>query len=340
MKVTINEVAKAANVSVATVSRVINGNYPVKDSTKKIVLQAIDDLNFVPNMQARELTQRKSTIIGVVVPSLTNMFFPAVVYGIETKLKANSLSIILMTTSNNKNEEKKCINNLLSRNVSGIIVIDPSTSNIKNKFFHEVAKKIPLVFVNGYTSVPNISSVSNDEAMGCEIALRYLIKNDHKNILFLRGENSYSYDVKEQIYRKIMTEINNLNDNFIINIGQGNTIETVDNTSKIIGTILPNLNATAIFACNDLMAVGVINSCKKLKLDIPKDLSVIGYDNISLSNLVEPKLTTVDQHMELLGQKAADLVLDKISCNNQYGVKVILDNTLIERETVKIKSSK
>ena len=134
-----------------------------------------------------------------------------------------------------------------------------------------------------------------------------------------------------------MTEISNLNDNFIINIGQGNTMDTVDNTSKIIGTILPNLNATAIFACNDLMAVGVINSCKKLKLDIPKDLSVIGYDNISLSNLVEPKLTTVDQHMELLGQKAADLVLDKISCNNQYGVKVILDNTLIERETVKIK---
>ncbi|MDY4721787.1 MAG: LacI family DNA-binding transcriptional regulator, partial [Clostridium paraputrificum] len=87
MNITITEVAKKANTSVATVSRVMNGNYPVKEETKKRVLKAIEELNYIPNMQARELTQRKSTTIGVIVPSLTNLFFPSVVYGIESELK-------------------------------------------------------------------------------------------------------------------------------------------------------------------------------------------------------------------------------------------------------------
>lgn len=262
MSITIKEVAKKANVSVATVSRVINENYPVKKETKERVLKVIEEVNFVPNMQARELTQKKSNIIGVVVPSLTNMFFPNVVYGIETELKKNSLSIILMTTSNDKNEETKCINDLLSRNVSGIIVIDPNTSNIKNKFYHDISKKLPLVFINGYTSVPNISSISNDEAIGCEVALNYLIENNHKNILFLRGRDSYSYDIKENVYKNKMMEIGSFNPNYIIDIGQGNTIETVDNTTDLMMTLLPKLKATAVFACNDLMAIGVMNSCK------------------------------------------------------------------------------
>lgn len=334
MSITIKEVAKKANVSVATVSRVINENYPVKKETKERVLKVIEEVNFVPNMQARELTQKKSNIIGVVVPSLTNMFFPNVVYGIETELKKNSLSIILMTTSNDKNEETKCINDLLSRNVSGIIVIDPNTSNIKNKFYHDISKKLPLVFINGYTSVPNISSISNDEAIGCEVALNYLIENNHKNILFLRGRDSYSYDIKENVYKNKMMEIGSFNSNYIIDIGQGNTIETVDNTTDLMMTLLPKLKATAVFACNDLMAIGVMNSCKKLNISIPKDLSIIGYDNIQLSSLVEPKLTTIDQHMELLGSKAAILVLDKIAANNEYGVKTVIDNTLVERESV------
>lgn len=334
MSITIKEVAKKANVSVATVSRVINENYPVKKETKERVLKVIEEVNFVPNMQARELTQKKSNIIGVVVPSLTNMFFPNVVYGIETELKKNSLSIILMTTSNDKNEETKCINDLLSRNVSGIIVIDPNTSNIKNKFYHDISKKLPLVFINGYTSVPNISSISNDEAIGCEVALNYLIENNHKNILFLRGRDSYSYDIKENVYKNKMMEIGSFNPNYIIDIGQGNTLETVDNTTYLMMTLLPKLKATAVLACNDLMAIGVMNSCKKLNISIPKDLSIIGYDNIQLSSLVEPKLTTIDQHMELLGSKAAILVLDKIAANNEYGVKTVIDNTLVERESV------
>ena len=335
MKTTIVEVAKKANVSVATVSRVMNGNYPVKAETKKRVLEVIDELKYIPNIQARELIKQKSTTIGVVVPSLTNMFFPEVVNGIENSLKLNSFSLLLACTNNDKDEEKLCVNNLLARNVSGIIVIDPNTNNVKSKFYNNVSKQMPLVFVNGYSITPNISSVSNDESMGAALSLNYLLENKHTDILFIRGKDSYSYDVKEKVYIEIMTDLNIYNSENIINIGEGNSNETVENTANILIDILQTKSSTAIFACNDLMAVGALNACKKLNLDVPKDLSIIGYDNIDLSKFVEPKLTTIDQNMFLLGTNSATLLLDKIESDNKYSKRILLNNSLVERDTVR-----
>lgn len=334
MKITIVDVAKKANVSVATVSRVMNGNYPVKEETKKRVLEVIEELKYIPNMQARELTQQKSSTIGVVVPSINNMFFPEVINGIESNLKLNSLSLVLVCSNNDKDEEKSCINNLLSRNVSGIIVIDPNTDNIKSEFYHNISKQTPLVFVNGHAVSANISSVVNDEAMGASMALNYLVENNHKDILFVRGKDSYSYDIKEKVYKETMESLNNFKLENIINIGNGNSSETVDNTLNMFIDILKNSSATAVFACNDLMAVGVLNACKKLNIDVPSNLSIIGYDNIDLSKFVEPKLTTIDQNMFHLGTNAANLLLEKIEYDNFRSKRIILTNSLIERDTV------
>ena len=334
MKITIVDVAKKANVSVATVSRVMNGNYPVKEETKKRVLEVIEELKYIPNMQARELTQQKSSTIGVVVPSINNMFFPEVINGIESNLKLNSLSLVLVCSNNDKDEEKSCINNLLSRNVSGIIVIDPNTDNIKSEFYHNISKQTPLVFVNGHAVSANISSVVNDEAMGASMALNYLVENNHKDILFVRGKDSYSYDIKEKVYKETMESLNNFKLENIINIGNGNSSETVDNTLNMFIDILKNSSATAVFACNDLMAVGVLNACKKLNIDVPSNLSIIGYDNIDLSKFVEPKLTTIDQNMFHLGTNAANLLLEKIEYDNSRSKRIILTNSLIQRDTV------
>jgi len=334
MKITIVDVAKKANVSVATVSRVMNGNYPVKAETKQRVLEVINELHYIPNMQARELTQQKSATIGVVVPSINNMFFPEVITGIENSLKLNSLSLVLACSNNDKEEEKLCVNNLLSRNVSGIIVVDPNTDNVKSKFYQNISKQTPFVFVNGHSVSTNISSVVNDEAMGAGMALNYLLENNHKDILFVRGKDSYSYDVKENVYTETMKDLNYFNPKNIINIGNGNSSETVDNTINIFLNILKTSSATAVFACNDLMAVGVLNACKKLNFDVPTDLSIIGYDNIDLGKFVEPKLTTIDQNMFHLGTNAATLLLEKIEYDNSYSKRIILVNSLIERDTV------
>lgn len=332
MKITIQDVAEKANVSVATVSRVMNGNYPVKAETRETVLKVIKELNYIPNMQARELTKQKSTTIGVVVPSINNMFFTELVYGIENELKTNSLSIILACTNGDSDEEQKCVNNLISRNVSGIIVAGPGTENIKAKFYDNISHKIPLVFINSKYMDSNISYVSNDEASGAKIALKYLLDNNHKDILFVRGKDSYSYDIKEKIYKEIMAK--NFDSSKIINIGNGNTSDTVDNTMNIFLDILNNRSSTAVFACNDLMAVGVLNACKKLGIKVPNEISIIGYDNIPLSKFVEPKLTTMDQNMFFLGANAAQLLVEKINCDNKFSKRIILNNSLVERETV------
>lgn len=334
MKVTIVDVAKKANVSVATVSRVVNGNYPVKAATKEKVLQIIEELQYTPNMQARDLIKQKSSTIGVVVPSLSNMFFTEVINGIESYFNSTDYSIFLCITNHDSEKEIARVNELLARNVAGIIVVDPTIENCKSKYFDNIAKENPIVFVNGYNNSARVSSVSNDEKFGGQIVMDYLIDNNHKNILFIRGGSSYSYDIKEKVYRNTMKDIKNLKEKFIINIGQGNSLETVSRAANAFEEIISqNPDITAVFACNDLMAMGVVNACKKLKKKIPEEISIIGYDNIELSEMITPKLTTVDQNMFLLGENAAILVIEKIENDNKYSKKILLNNTMIKRET-------
>ncbi|MBE6062996.1 MAG: LacI family transcriptional regulator [Clostridium butyricum] len=334
MKITIQEVAKKANVSVATVSRVMNGNYPVKAETKERVMQVINELNYIPNIQARELTKQKSTAIGVVIPSINNMFFTELITGIEQTLKENSFSLILTCTNDNFEEEKDCVNNLIARNVSGIIIATPSRKNIESGFYKTLAEKLPIVFINSDQTDLNISCVSTDEASGAKSALNYLKDHNHKHIIFVRGTDSYSYDLKENVYIDFMKNSADFDKPKIINIGNGNNTNTVDTTMNIFLNLLKDKSFTAVFTCNDLMAVGVLNACKKMHINVPKELSIIGYDNIPLCNFVEPKLTTIDQNMSELGKNAAELLIEKIQCDNKYNKRIILYNSLVDRETV------
>lgn len=334
MKITISDVARKAKVSVATVSRVMNGNYPVKKKTKEVVLKAIEELHYIPNMQAKELTKQTSTTIGVISPSINNMFFPEVIDGIQNRLTCTDYSLILNCSNNSAKDEIRCIHDLISRNVAGIIILDPNTDNVKSNFYNSISKQIPIVFINGSSPSANVSSVANDETLGAQMALHYLIEHNHKDILFIRGKDSFSYDVKEKVYLEIMKDLGKSTDKKIINIGEGNSKDTVDNTCNIIAPLLKNSQTTAAFCCNDLMAVGVLNACKKLHIHVPAKFSIIGFDNIDLSRYVEPKLTTIDQNMSMLGTNAANLLLEKIEFNNQFSKRIILNNNIIERDTV------
>lgn len=334
MKVTIQNVAKEAGVSPTTVSRVLNNNYPVKEETRLKVETAIEKLNFRPSILARGLISQKSNTIGVVVPSITNMFFPTVVKAIEGVLKGKNYSIFLCNTDNREDEERKYINSLQDRQVDGIIVIDPQTKNIKSGFYEKISNEIPLVCINGYNEGINCNFVLNDEGIGAIEAMEYLISLGHRKIAFVRGEKSYSYDLKEGIYKEILKKYSKYQQ--IINIGNGNKDDTVDRTMETIQRFLLDGNRpTAFFACNDLMGLGVLNACKKLGIDVPNDISIIGFDNIITSRLVEPKLTTVDQNMYDLGINAAKMLLKYIENQNITKEKKILKSKLVKRESCK-----
>ena len=329
---TIVDVAKEAGVSVATVSRVVNGNYPVKPETKVAVSAAIEKLHYVPNVQARELNQRRSTTIGVVVPSLYNMFFAEVIDGIEAAVRKDKYSLLLNCAQNDPEQEQECIRALVARNVAGLIVISPNTKNMREEFYKSLAERTPLVFINGYHDIDGASYVSNDEAGGMRTALTSLKKLGHERILLVRGSHSDSYEVKEKVYREFMDDQGLFDEKLILDIGEGNSVDTVDNTANYLLAKIPEAKPTAICCCNDLMAVGALNACKSLDLSVPEDVSIMGFDNVSLSRYVAPKLTTMDQNMFQLGESAASLVVEKI----RYGrsKKIVLGNMLVQRESV------
>lgn len=331
---TIVDVAKKAQVSVATVSRVVNGNYPVKDSTRRKVLSAIDELKYVPNIQARELNTRRSSIIGVIVPSLFNTFFAEVINGIESFATMSGYSLILTYTKDDPFCEKKCMNELLMRNVSGIINVSPNTEQVESDFFDQLAERVPLVFINAYIKRPSISYVYNDERIGAKIALEYLISLGHRNILFVRGQRSDSYEFKQDVYTSLMKKASLFNPDNILTISGGNSLDTVELTvNKILDVLPQRQDVTAVMCCNDLMGIGTVNACRRLGISVPGDISVMGFDNVSLSHFIEPKLTTMDQNMMTLGWTAASLLMEKIASDNRTSRQVVLQNTLVLRDT-------
>lgn len=332
MKCTIVDVAKQANVSVATVSRVINGNYPVSTKTKLHVQKVIEELHFIPNMQAREIKKRTSNTIGVVVPSVDNMFFPEVIHGIEQYLMQESYSLMLSFSKNSKEQEQECVLNLLSRNVAGIIVADAHPKNVEEGFYEQYSEHTPITFINGNTSLQDVSYVICDEQAGAKLALETLWEHGHRDIYFVRGEHSYSYDVKEEIYHQFLKEHQAIC--HIVNVGEGNGHQVMDVSKQIMLDKLKHHTCSAAFCCNDLMAIGVLHACKEQGINVSEDFSIIGFDNTLLATLVEPKLTTVDQNMYQLGYQAAMVTMEHIQSKEGIHKKVVLPATLVNRDTL------
>lgn len=333
MPITINEVAKEAGVSITTVSRVLNNNYPVKKETREKIEKAIEKLNYKPNIAARSLITKKTSMIGIVVPSITNLFFSTIVEAIEENIKEKGYNISLCNTSGDKDEEKKIVSQFIARQVDGIIVIDPVSENLKSKFYEEIGATIPLIIVNGSTKGHKCNFISYDQESGTKEAFEYLFSLGHEKILFVRGHKSFSYDLKEELYKNFICS-KGLKYEKVLNVGKGNSIETVYKTESKLENILKAQNApTAIFACNDLMAVGVINICNKLNISVPQEVSVIGFDNTLLSSITRPALTSVDLNMKEIGSRAAVELLDIIENESNIRKKIIFDTKLIIRES-------
>lgn len=332
MKVTIQDVAREAGVSITTVSRVMNNNYPVKRETREKVEKIIEELNFTPNSLARSLIRKKTDTIGVLVPSITNLFFPIVINAIEHFMEEKGYTLIMCDTRDRKTEMRQ-LKNLTERRVDGIISIDPSTKMIKDGIYEELSKEIPVVIVNGYHNSIKCNFVLNDQQMGAIEAFEYLIALGHKKIAFLQGNKSYSYDLKKEVYYKILKEQNiDIVEDYIIEVNTGNGIETVDiSMDAVLERLLKPNPPTAIFACNDWMALGALHACQKLNIDVPKQMSIIGYDNISITQMSEPKLTTVDQNTYKLGMLSAQILYENIEQGISTNKKIILDTCLIKR---------
>lgn len=333
MKITIHDVAKAANVSIATVSRVINNNYPVNKETRSRVENIIEELGYKPNEIARSLILKTTSNIGVIVPGLTNIFFPTIVENINNKLRENGFTLSLYTSDNDPEEEKKLLEIIMSRNMDGVIIIDPSVENLSNGYIGELTKKIPTILISGKVDKYIYNFVSYDEEVGTLEAFQHLYDLGHRKILFIRGARSLSYDLKESVYKEFI-KVNNLDYKQVLSVGKGNNMDVVENTSKVFDKFIMSDNEfTAVFACNDLMAVGVINSCNNAGIKIPTDLSIIGFDNTLLSSISNPKLTSVDLNIKKVAETAAREIINLAKNNKLSMEKVTFNSRLFLRDS-------
>ncbi len=331
-RVTIQDVAKASGVSITTVSRVINKNYPVKESTRIKVEEAVQSLGFTPNLLARSLIQNSTKTIGILTPSLENLFFSEVIKGIDNIMKDYGYTTFLCHTEGEPANEIEMINSLTNRQVDGIVMIDPRKENVVSGYFEELAKNVPLLLINGHYKGVQCNYVLNDAEAGVLEALRYFVEQGKDKIALLRGKKSYSYDIKEDVYNDFIAG-KGLEPS-IIRIKDGNDVRTVEQAKEAVMTILRSKNPpNAILACNDWMGVGAVNGVKALGLNIPDDVRIIGFDNTIISQIIEPKLSTVDQQMTKLGQLAAKRIYNMMTNENSENQKIYLETKLIIRES-------
>lgn len=328
----INDVAKEAGVSITTVSRYLNNSYPVNIDTKKAIKEAIDKLNYKPNAIARGLVNKKTNTVGVIVPYITNMFFPEVVRGISDQCNAKGYDIILVNSNSDGFEEKKAVENFLGRQVDGIVIIAPKIEKLPASFYRKLNKNVPLIIVNKYFNDKDITFIYNDEKDGACKATEYLLDLGHKNILFISGsKKSYSSAVKIDGFTQALKSRDMLQDNIEKDILVSDY--TSENTYQLIKSNIDYVKGySAIFCANDLMAIGTIKALRSEGFDIPKDFSVVGFDDISISSLYEPGITTVSQNINCLGKISGDAIVKLIE-KEEVLKNQVLKTQLIVRDS-------
>lgn len=297
------EVAAAANVSVATVSRVLNNNGYVNEETRKKVLLAISNLDYVPNEVARSLFKKQSKTIALIVPDIKNPFFPEIARAIEDVLSSQEYTLILCNSDEKVEKEIMYLDVMKQKYVDGIIIV---TSTLTPK--HIEKRDIPIVALDRPISV-DIPSVTVNNFEGAIQAVQHLKKIGCKKIAHIRGPRAVSN--ADERYEGYIEQVANepwFCPDLVVN-GNYNVLETTEATKELL-TKFPDIDG--IFAGNDYMAVGVLKAAEQLGIQIPEDLSLIGFDGIQLGQLTSPEITTMAQPIYELGATAAELLLEMI----------------------------
>lgn len=334
-QVTIYDIAKEANVSVATVSRVLNNTAPVKDSTRSKIMRLIDQYQFQPNALARGLSKKETGTIGVILPDVTNPFFPEVFSGIERMARDMGYTFFLCDTLGDYERESQYLNILREKQVDGIIFLGGriNLSRCKPELAEEVvetANRIPLVLVNGNLPGTSLYRVITNESKGAEIATQYLIDSGHRDIAFIAGNDNMSTTAqKVKAFKRIMA-CNGLS------VPSARVLYgdfSMASGERLMKRILAEAERpTAVFCVNDFTAVGALKAAMKAGVNVPNDISIVGFDDIPLASAIYPELTTIKQQMDQLGSTAVQ-VLHRLIMKEKVKKLTVIEPELVVRES-------
>jgi DNA-binding LacI/PurR family transcriptional regulator len=306
-------IAKKAGVSIGTVSNVINNTTPVKDDLRRRVSEAIKQLQYHPSRLAQGFRRNKTTILGMIIPDITNPFFPAVVRGAEDVAYQNSYRLVLCNADNDPAKEIEYLRELRSYRMAGLILI-PSVMSQINALADLELGDIPVVCIDRRPSNWEGDSVTVDNARGTEEATRYLLGMKHRNIAIITG----SLDLASAIgrlegYRAAM---------------HGHKVDP-----EYVQLRLPS-RPTAVVASNDLIALGALAAIREAGLRCPEDISLVGFDDLEISEFTNPPLTTVAQPGYQMGAKGVNLLLKRLKVPDEKSEGLVLMPELRVRQSV------
>ncbi|URT70106.1 catabolite control protein A [Cytobacillus firmus] len=332
MNVTIYDVAREANVSMATVSRVVNGNPNVKPATRKKVMEVIDRLGYRPNAVARGLASKKTTTVGVIIPDISSTFFAELARGIEDIATMYKYNIILSNSDQNIEKELHLLNTMLGKQVDGIVFMG---GNITSELVEEFEKSpVPIVLAGSIEETGKIPSVNINYEQAAFDVTKSFIEKGHKDVALVVGPLREPINQEKKLagYKRALEEAEvSFRDELVVE-GDYTYDSGIEAFEKLLEA---EPRPTAIFAGSDEMALGIIHGAEDKGYDVPKDFEVISSDNTRLTLMVRPQLTSVVQPLYDIGAVAMRLLtklMNKESVDEQI---VVLPHRIEERSSTK-----
>ena len=327
---TISDVAKTAGVSTATVSRVIAKNGYVSDKTKKKVQEAIEKLRYQPSLIAQSLRKQNTRVIGLIVTDIQNPFYPELVRGIEDEVQKRGYSLILCNSSEDPIREESYLNYLASQRADGIIICASGVVDRQRKKLDTFEGK--LVIINVPKKELKIPSVTSDDSAGGKLAAEHLVKCGYPQIIYI-GVPREEIDGYPR-FKAVKAGAGNTPVHYVL------SDDTLESGAAIAHTILDKFKPPfGVIGHNDLVAIGAMHEFLSQGVKIPREVGIVGYDNIAMSEFVSPSLTTISQQQSTFGKHVMTL-LEKLF-NGEKNVKSIsITPKLIERSSTMSLSKK
>jgi DNA-binding LacI/PurR family transcriptional regulator len=330
-RVTIKHIAKEAGVSLGTVSHVINGSIPVRPVMRRRVIEAIRNLGYQPSLLARGLRRNKTSIIGMVIPDITNPFFPAVVRGVEDVAYQNSFRLMLCNTDNDPAKEESYLRELHSYRTAGLILIPSVNSQIGTLVDLEFAD-VPVICLDRLPENWTGDSVTVDNAEGAFAATNYLVELGHRSIAMITGSLHLTNAVARlEGFRSAMHKAK-------LDVGQEyvqeGRFDRLSGYEKMRILLQHRPRPTAVVCGNDLIALGVLSALREANLRCPQDISVVGFDDIELAELTDPSLATVFQPGYQMGARGTSLLIKRLRGSSEPPQKIVLPTELKVRHSV------
>jgi LacI family transcriptional regulator len=327
---TISDVAVKAGVSKATVSRVLNNTAVVNKKTRIRVLKAIEELNYTPSFLAKGMRRKKTSTFGIIIPDFRNLYYSELLKSLEDEARKHDYIAIICTGEMNAEREREYIEYLLSRQVEGLILCCYVNIMENKAYIQHIARKIPIIVMDQPSVGLPLSSAYADGYKGFRKLLSYLIEKGHRKIGMIRSMHRYPCSESRFIgYKDTLEEHGIVVDQNLIEESEFTAAGGYDAAKRLLGRSKP----TAIVGVNDLIAIGVLKYVREMGYSVPGDIAIAGFDNIALSSLVSPQLTTVNIPVEQVAEEAITQLVRKIKNPRSRNRDIVIDTELVIRQS-------